>query len=267
MCTIFKSVELRKQKEVEYYDRKAKEWFRETPEQAWQSDFEGFNPFLLKSYKFLQNFLKGKCQGKKILDYGCGNGIHSVWLAKYGANVIGIDLSETSLEIAKERAKREGVEQRIKFLKIDCEKMKFPEDFFDIIFDGGTFSSLDLKVAYPELTRVLKPEGFLIGIETFGHNPFTNLKRKINQMTGKRTSWAVSHIFQTKDLKAAEKYFNKIETNFFHLVSWLAFPFLGLSWGKIFLNTLEKIDEILFKIPFLRKYAFKIVFIFSEPRK
>ncbi|PIU24464.1 hypothetical protein COT12_00910, partial [Candidatus Berkelbacteria bacterium CG08_land_8_20_14_0_20_39_8] len=79
---------------------------------------------------------------------------------------------------------------------MDCEKMEFPDNLFDIIFDGGTFSSIDLVKAYPELSRVLKPDGFLIGIETFGHNPFTNLKRKINKLIGKRTEWATAHIFR-----------------------------------------------------------------------
>jgi len=153
-------LEERKQKEIEFYNRKAKEFLEKFSEKGWQIDFEGFNPFLLESYKFLQNFLKDKCQDKKILDYGCGNGIHSIWLAKYGAQVVGIDLSKFSLQIARERAKRVGFENKIEFLSMDCEKMEFPDNSFDIIFDGGTFSSLDLKKAYPELVRVLKPDGF-----------------------------------------------------------------------------------------------------------
>ncbi|PJA84089.1 MAG: hypothetical protein CO145_02410, partial [Candidatus Nealsonbacteria bacterium CG_4_9_14_3_um_filter_37_13] len=132
------------------------------------------------------------------------------------------------------------------------------------VFDGGTFSSIDLKQAYPKLARVLKPQGFLIGIETFGHNPLTNLKRKINKLTGKRTDWAAGHIFQIKDLREAKKYFNKVEVYYFHLVSWPAFPFLNLLGGKLLLKSLEFIDKILLWLPFLRKYAFKVVFIFKK---
>ena len=29
--------------------------------------------------------------------------------------------------------------------------MEFPDNYFDMVFDGGTFSSLDLKLAYPGL--------------------------------------------------------------------------------------------------------------------
>ena len=192
---------------------------------------------------------------------------HALEIAKMGVEkVIGIDLSEKSLGIAKERAKREGLEEKIEFLKMDCEKMEFPDNYFDIIFDGGTFSSLDLKLAFPKLARILKPEGILIGIETFGHNPFTNLKRMINKLIGKRTSWAAKHIFRMEDLEKAKNYFNKIEAYYFHLISWPAFPFLNLPGGKLLLKSLEFIDKILLELPFLKKYAFKVVFIFSEPR-
>lgn len=258
-------MEERKRLEIEYYDKKAGEWLKK---KKWDSDFEGFEPSILVSIKFCYNWLKEHCQNKVILDYGCGNGIHAVPLAKMDAKkVIGIDLSEKSLEIARERAKREGLTEKVEFLKMDCEKMEFPAHYFDIIFDSGTLSSLCLNKALSELSRLLKPEGFLIGIETLGHNPITNLKRKLNKITGKRTDWATSHIFQMKDLKLAENYFNKIETKFFHLISWAAFPFLGFPASKFFLKILEISDKILLSLPFFRKYAFKIVFIFSQPKK
>jgi len=261
-------MEERKQKEIEYYDKQAERWFRGVSEEKWKGDFEGFNPLVLASFKFCYNWLENHCQNKRVLDYGCGNGIHSIFPVKAGAQmVIGIDLSEKSLAIARDRARREGIEEKINFLKMDCEKMEFLDNYFDIIFDGGTFSSLDLKKAFPELARVLRSEGSFLGIETFGHNPFTNLKRKINKIIGKRTEWAEGHIFQMKDLESAKDYFNEIEIKFFHLISWAAFPFLNLPGGKFLLKLLEVLDKILLKIPFLRKYAFKVVFVFSEPKK
>ena len=258
--------EERKRKEIEYYDKKAEEFSRERVSVG--ADFEGFEPQSLTSFKFLYKLVERYSRDKVILDYGCGNGIHSGFLVESGAEkVIGIDLSEKSLQLAGERIKKEGMEGKIEFIAMDCEKMDFPDNSFDVIFDGGTFSSLDVKNAFPELARVLKPKGFLLGIETFGHNPFTNLKRKINKVLGKRTGWAAEHILKMKDLEMAEEYFNKIEVYYFHLISWLAFPFLGFAGGKALLKFFEFIDKILLKLRFLRKYAFKVVFIFSEARK
>jgi len=262
-------MEDRKKVEIEYYDKRAEEWLKEKPDKTLKSDFEGFNPNLLSSFTFCYKILGEKCKDKMVLDYGCGNGIHSIFPAKMGAKkVIGIDLSEKSLEIAKERAKRARLEGKIEFLKMDCEKMQFPDNSFDIVFNSGTFSSLDLNKVFPEINRVLKSDGFLIGIETLGHNPLTNFKRKINKWAGKRTKWAAGHIFKMRDLKLVRKYFNKIEAHFFHLTSWLAFPLLNLPGGKILLKLLEKTDKfLLFAFPFLKRYSFKIVFILSEPKK
>ena len=255
--------EERQRKEIEYYDKQSAK-VSGGPASA---DFEGFLPQRLASFQFCYKLLRDSCQGKIVLDFGCGNGVHSIFPAKKGAEkVIGIDLSEKSLQLARERIKKEGMEDKVEFILMDCEKMDFPDNSFDVIFDGGTFSSLDVKNAFPELARVLKPQGYLLGIETFGHNPFTNLKRKINKVLGKRTGWAAEHIFKMKDLEMAEKYFNKIEVYYFHLISWLAFPFLDLPGGKALLKLLEFIDKILLRLPFLRKYAFKVVFVFSSPR-
>ncbi len=257
-------MELRKRKEIEYYDKKA----AEISEGQTSADFEGFEPQNLESFKFLYKLVERYGRDKLILDYGCGNGIHSGFLVKSGAKkVIGIDLSEKYLAIARERAKKEGAGDKIEFLKMDCEKTEFPDNSFDIIFDGGTFSSLDLKNVFPELVRVLKPEGRVLGIETFGHNPIANLKRKLNKVSGKRTGWAESHIFRENDLKTAKRYFGKIDIRYFHIISFLAIPFLKLPGGKILLKLLEKTDKVLFSFPFSKKYGFKVVFTFSNPIK
>lgn len=258
-------MEYRKKIEIEYYDKKAEKHIKEG---FLERDFKRFNSNLLSSFKLCYEILGKKCQDKIVLDYGCGNGVHSISLAKMGAKkVIGIDLSEKSLKIARERVKREGIEKKVKFLLMDCEKTEFPDNYFDVIFDGGVFSSLDLKNVYPELSRILKPNGYLVGIETFGHNPLANLKRKINKLIGKRTAWAISHILKTEDLERAKDYFDKIEVYYFHLISWLAFFLINFPGGKFVLKSLELVDKILLNLPFLRKYAFKVVFIFSQPKK
>lgn len=257
-------METRKQKEIKHYDSQAQESIEK---ESSAGDFEGFNPRLLSSYSFCYELIEKHAKDKKILDYGCGNGVHTSQLAKFGKEVIGIDLSKPSIDIAEKRIERKGLSSKAKFLVMDCEKLDFPDNSFDLIFDGGTFSSLDINKAFPELKRVLKPGGIIIGIETLGHNPFTNFKREINRKTGKRTDWAVEHILKLEDLDRAKTFFKNVEPCFFHLTSWIMFPFLRIRFFSMLLKLIERIDRIFLKLPSVKKYAFKVVFILSNPRK
>lgn len=260
-------MDLRKEKEIKYYDLQAEKQLKEISGKGLIGDFEGFDPAVLSSVKFCYQWLENNCQNKQVLDYGCGNGVHSVFLAKTGAQkVVGIDLSENSLLIARERLKRADLSGKVDFLKMDCEKMEFSDNSFDIIFDGGTFSSIDLKLALPELARILKPNGFLIGIETFGHNPFTNLKREINKITGKRTEWAASHILLMKDLDFAENYFNKIEVYYFHLISWLVFSLYQFGRREISINNFGIFRQTFFGITLFEKIRLQSSFCFFSTK-
>jgi len=163
-------MEERKRKEIEYYDEQVK-YFGESSLST------------LGSFRFLYRLAAPLCEDKKVLDYGCGSGAHTGFLAQHANEVVGIDLSEASLKVAEglshKRDDRQGSEtgQKVRFLKMDCEALKFPNGSFDVVFDGGTFSSLDFHKALAEITRVLEPNGVLVGIETFGHNPLANLTR------------------------------------------------------------------------------------------
>jgi len=250
----------RKIKEIEYYDHEAKESEGEEKESGSRG---GFSPLILGSYKYLYELVKKEAKDKDILDYGCGTGIHLSYLAGIGKSVIGIDLSKKSLEVAQKKIEMGNLSAKV--LLMDCESLDFDDNSFDIIFDGGVFSSLDLDKALPELARVLRPGGALIGIETFGHNPITNLKRKMNKLLGKRTGWAAEHILKTEDFDKFREYFKNVEVHYFHIVSWTAFPFLSVNWGRGLLKLMESLDRFILKVvPFSKKYSFKVVFVLRK---
>jgi len=260
-------MELRKQHEAVHYDNLARRWAKEGAKKSEDADVEALEHGVFASYRFCEEWIKAHVKkGNRVLDYGCGNGIHSILPAKFGAEVTGIDLSRESLKIARRRAERQGVAHAARFLAMDCEKLALRWRSFDVVFDGGTFSSLDLAKAIPEISRVLKPKGTLIAIETLGHNPLTNLKRQINKVRGKRTTWAVDHIFKMKDIALIKNHFKHVETHYFNLLSLAAFPSRTLPGGPLFLRALEAIDHILLKFPPLKRYAFKIVVIAQNPK-
>ena len=255
-------MEERKKIEIDHYNRGVDPLLG--GEQKESGSRVNFDPLNLGSYVFLRQISEDIINGKKVLDYGCGSGLHLKWLSSVANEVVGIDLSDKSLGIAQ-KIVLENKLNNVKLVEMDCEKLEFPDNSFDVIFDGGTFSSLDIKVALPELKRVLKPGGHVVGIETFGHNPFTNVKRKFNKLTKNRTAWAESHILNNNGLKEIEECFGNINVYYFHLISWIMLPFLNFPGANFMLKLLERVDKLLIYVfPFLKRYSFKVVFMFSK---
>lgn len=254
-------IENYQQKEIEYYDKEAQDSLGENKESGSKSALDIFS---LASYKFLVAYIKNNFKGGRVLDYGCGMGVHLIWLSKVFDEVVGIDLSQNSLGRAKKSLAHQ-VQGNITLIQGDCENTKLDSNSFDVVFDWGTFSSLDLERGLKEIHRVLKPSGTLLGIETLGHNPLANLKRSMNVSRGKRTKWAADHIFKMEDLENVKKYFDIKRLEFFHIFSWMFFPLTNYPGGKFLLGLLQGIDRLLLLLfPFLKKYSFKVVFILKK---
>ena len=73
----------------------------------------------------------------KLLDVGCGTGRHSIELTKRGYCVTGIDLSDSQLARAKEKA--EAAHLNIDFVKQDARNLPFNQEFDVVIMlcEGG----------------------------------------------------------------------------------------------------------------------------------
>lgn len=100
-------------------------------------------------------------EGQKILDAGAGTGNFSLKLAKKGAEVTGIDLSEDMLKLAEEKTKQEGYD--IPFLKRDIFETGFGDESFDAVFSMAAFEFIeDHERAIEELYRLVKPGGSLL---------------------------------------------------------------------------------------------------------
>ncbi len=203
-----------------------------------------------------------------ILDYGCGDGSKHYHFASEGNHIIGIDISSKSIAIANKNARLKNL--NAEYQVMDCEKMDFANHTFDLVFDFGTFSSLNVDVAISELCRVMKKDGTLICIETYGHNPFMNFKRKLNVLLGKRTKWASNHIMTRQNWAEIAGQFQNSRIYYFHFLVLflpLILKVLPEKIGNNLLSVIEKIDSSILKVRFLQFLAFKTVVVLGNPKK
>jgi len=98
-------------------------------------------------------------QGKNILDYGCGNGKFSAYLRNLGAEVVGIDISTTQLEIAKK-----GKNKNIIYLADNDPRIE--SDYINY-FDAGVLIFVLCEISSPDIMlSVLKRMHNLLKLES-----------------------------------------------------------------------------------------------------
>ena len=107
-----------------------KQWYEELFQDfAEKYEKEVFAQGTIGEVDFIEKEIKSD-KNIKILDLGCGTGRHSIELAKRGYDVTGLDLSESLLKKAREKA--DALKLKINFIKEDARYFKL-EDKFDLV--------------------------------------------------------------------------------------------------------------------------------------
>jgi 2-polyprenyl-3-methyl-5-hydroxy-6-metoxy-1,4-benzoquinol methylase len=97
-------------------------------------------------------------RGKTLLEVGCGAGIDLVRFAKEGAEVTGVDLSRTAIELARQNLTQNGLNADLRVM--NGESLEFSNEIFDVVYAHGVLQyTADAKKMIVELHRVLKPGG------------------------------------------------------------------------------------------------------------
>lgn len=114
------------------------------------------------------NFIESEIASDKnlrILDIGCGTGRHSIELTKRGYHVTGIDLSDSQLQRAREKAAEQKLQ--IDFRKHDARQLPFSSEFdLAIMLCEGAFPLMETDEMNFQIlqnaAKALKPGGKLI---------------------------------------------------------------------------------------------------------
>ena len=97
-------------------------------------------------------------RGKKLLEIGCGAGIDLVRFARAGAIVTGVDLSTTSIGLARQNFAQNGLDADLQIM--NGEALEFAGNTFDVVYAHGVLQyTADANRMIAEIHRVLKPGG------------------------------------------------------------------------------------------------------------
>jgi 2-polyprenyl-3-methyl-5-hydroxy-6-metoxy-1,4-benzoquinol methylase len=97
-------------------------------------------------------------KGKRVLEIGCGMGMHSQMMIEAGATLTSIDISPTSVDATNKRLKLTGLTGDVRLM--DAEKLDFAEGEFDLVWSWGVIHhSARTGMVLKEIHRVLKPGG------------------------------------------------------------------------------------------------------------
>ena len=140
----------------------AKKWWETLFNEIYLSAFVPFytNLQTKQEVKFVKDYFDPR---RKILDMACGNGRHSVQLAKEGFNVVGIDYSKKLIEEARETAVKNGLD--IEFIKGDMRNPKIKQKFDGALILGdsfGYFNDNENEKVIKSMVKVIKKSGYLI---------------------------------------------------------------------------------------------------------
>ncbi|HNX90231.1 MAG TPA: class I SAM-dependent methyltransferase [Candidatus Omnitrophota bacterium] len=142
-----------------------KQWYEELFENYGKKyDNESYVHGTTGECDFLEKEI-GNDKSLKILDIGCGTGRHSIELTRRGYRVTGVDLSESQLKRAKEKAKE--LDLNICFQEQDARNLPFEGEFdLAIMLCEGGFSLMETDEMNFEIlknaTKALKDKGKFI---------------------------------------------------------------------------------------------------------
>ncbi len=98
----------------------------------------------------------------RLLDVGCGSGIHMAIYADKVAEIVGLDCSKDMLRLCKKRLTSIGV-SNFKLVHGNVNSLPFSQDSFDCIISLGLLDYVeDPRTAIAEFHRVLRNSGWLI---------------------------------------------------------------------------------------------------------
>lgn len=123
--------------------------------------------------------LLGDVQSKRVLDFGCGSGENSVLLARRGAKVLAMDISESLIHVAQRRLAANRIERNVQFFTSSAHDIALADESVDVVFGMAILHHLELPLVRDEVRRVLRKGGRAIFQEPVRNSKLMGFMRNL----------------------------------------------------------------------------------------
>ena len=123
-----------------------------------------------KKLKITQDYFQSDCS---VLEFGCGTGSTALLHAPFVKHMTATDISDEMIEIAKQKAKNEGV-KNISFKQETLDSLALDKESFDVVLGLNILHLIkDLDGSVSKVYELLKPGGvFVSSTELIGEINF-----------------------------------------------------------------------------------------------
>jgi len=219
-------------------------------------------------YLYVERLLKElRARGaSRLLDLCCGTGLHSIYPAKLGYAVAGVDISPKSIRAARQLAALNGVSERCEFEVQDAnDRLRMPEQF-DVILISGSLYYFPVAQTLELLSQRLTAGGHFICVETNGDNQIMNVYRLVRaRLRRDRDRRVLTNLLGLYEIGQVERQFQNAVVTFFDCSTLLG-VFLGRRTilGTYYHRLSRRLDAFLLNRLKLRRLAFKFVIDASQ---
>lgn len=173
-------------------------------------------------YVYYEQMLeKYLADSEQTLEICAGTGLHSgALLSHTKGKVICSDISEHSLQILK--ATYEFAGDRLGTEVADMELLPFDDQEFDVVTCAGGLSYGEPNLVMKEISRVLRPGGHFVCVDSFNENPIYRFNRWLHYLRGERTKSTLLRMPRIITIQAYSHQFSGVDVRYFGAIAWLS---------------------------------------------